>query len=199
MLVFSNIYFTDSNNTLIETSAITFMSMSFITVTRSNNQLFKIISKYLHLLFIKINFNTYPLLQSGAITDFAAVPSIFIESQNVLVSNISVSKNNNINGEIILFYHPQLENHHSNITIQSSRFSNNHHTALKILNQGAIIEDSSFEFNNGIIGGGISQILDNHTDISLFQTNMLILKNTSFIQNTATYGGTISIYYSFVH
>lgn len=68
---------------------------------------------------------------------------------------------------------------------------------MKIVNQGAIIEDSIFEFNNGTIGGGISQILDNHTDTSLFQTNMLVLKNTSFIKNTATYGGNNKLFIIF--
>jgi len=137
-LVFSNTNFTDSNYTLIEASSITSMNMSSVIVTGSNYQLFKIISKYLHLLFMNITSNTYPISQS-AIIDFATVPSIFIESQNVLVSNTTVSKNINTNGEIILLYHPQLENHLSNITIQSSRFSNNQHTAVKILNQGAIV------------------------------------------------------------
>ena len=138
-LVFSNTNFTDSNYSLIEASSITSMNMSFVTVTGSNYQLFKITSHYLHLLYINITSNTYPLQQAGAITDFAAVPSIFVESQHILVSNTTVSKNNNTNGEIILFYHPQLEKHLSNITIQSSRFSNNQHTAVKILNQGAIV------------------------------------------------------------
>ena len=138
-LIFSNTNFTDSNYTLIEASSITSMNMSSVTVTGSNYQLFRIISKYLHLLFINITSNTYPLLQSEAITDFAAVPSIFVESQQILVSNTTISKNNNTNGEIILFYHPQLEKHLSNITIQSSKFFNNHHTAVKILNQGAIV------------------------------------------------------------
>jgi len=50
-----------------------------------------------------------------------------------------------------------------------------------------------FEFNTGIIGGGLAQILDAHTDLSLFQTNMLILSNTSFTNNTAKYGGKINI------
>lgn len=73
--------------------------------------------------------------------------------------------------------------------MQSCSFSFNRNTAVRIFNQGALIKDCIFEFNTGVLGGGMAQILDSHTDLSLFKTNMVILSNASFKSNTAKYGG----------